>query len=187
VDIDDLQNPPTQAAPLILSYRSPPLSALAVTMMKQSQNLYAEAMMHAIGGPAEALSTLERWGISRDDILIADGSGLSRYNLVTAEVLVAILTHVGRDDRLRAPFAETLPVGGRDGTLAQRMKGSAAEGNVTAKTGSLSNARSLAGYLRTADGEPIVFAILANNFGVAPGIVEDAMDSMVTRLAEFRR
>jgi serine-type D-Ala-D-Ala carboxypeptidase/endopeptidase (penicillin-binding protein 4) len=188
MDIDDVVGAPTgDEGMTLVSHRSPSLSVLAATMMKLSQNLYAETLMQALGGPQQARSVLEDWGIAPQNVLVADGSGLSRYNLVTPEVLVAILTRVAKDDRLQGPFAAALPIGGRDGTLEQRMRGTAAEGNVRAKTGSFSNARSLSGYVRTADGEPLTFAIVANNFGIPPIAIEQTIDSIVIRLAEFRR
>ena len=66
--------------------------------------------------------------------------------------------------RLRGPFEASLPIAGRDGTLANRMKGTAAEGNARAKTGSMTSVRGTSGYVTTADGEPLVFSIIANNF-----------------------
>ncbi len=112
---------------------------------------------------------------------------MSRYNLATPEAFVAILGHIARDDRLQGPFVATLPIAGRDGTLAQRMKGTGAEGNARAKSGSFSNVRALSGYVRTADGEPVVFSIIANNFGVAPDVVDSTMDAIIVHLATFRR
>ena len=156
----------------ILTYRSAPLSALAVTMMKNSQNLFAETLQQAAGGPPAVREQLAGWGIENGSVVVADGSGLSRYNLATAAAFVTILTHVYRDERLRGPFEASLPIAGRDGTLGNRMKGTAAEGNAHAKTGAFSNARGLSGYLRTADGEPIVFTILANNFGTTADVIE---------------
>jgi D-alanyl-D-alanine carboxypeptidase/D-alanyl-D-alanine-endopeptidase (penicillin-binding protein 4) len=67
------------------------------------------------------------------------------------------------------------------------MKGTIAEGNARAKTGSFSNARALAGYVTAADGERLVFALIANNFGVPAAAIEQTIDAIVIRLAEFRR
>ena len=100
---------------------------------------------------------------------------------------MAILTRGARDVRLHGPFEDALPIAGRDGTLAYRLKGTAAEGNVRAKTGSLTNARAISGYVRSADGEPLVFSILANNFGRSADAVETAADAIIVRLAEFTR
>jgi D-alanyl-D-alanine carboxypeptidase/D-alanyl-D-alanine-endopeptidase (penicillin-binding protein 4) len=107
--------------------------------------------------------------------------------LLTPDALVAILTHVAQDARLRDPFQAALPVAGRDGTLAQRLKGTPAEGNVRAKTGSLANARAISGYVQSANAEPLVFSIIVNNFGVASEAVEKTMDAIIVSLARFSR
>src|SRR4029079_10675647 len=109
------------------------------------------------------------------------------YDYVTPEALVTILTHIDRDDRLRGPFAASLPIAGRDGSLSNRMKGTPAEGNARAKTGSMSNVRALSGYVTTADGEPLAFAIIANNFETSAAPINRAADEIVVRLAQFRR
>jgi len=198
VDIDDIDDPPSRARGAVLvTHRSPPLSTLAGTMMKLSQNLYAETLLKAMGtlkavgglesGRTAVLSVLQAWGIPSSGVSIADGSGLSTYDLLTPDALVAILTHVAQDSRLRDPFHAALPVAGRDGTLAQRLKGTPAEGNVRAKTGSLANARAMSGYVQSATAEPLVFSIIVNNFGVASEAVEKTMDAIIVSLARFSR
>ena len=119
--------------------------------------------------------------------VVRDGSGLSRYDYVTAEAIATVLAHVYADARLRGPFEASLPIAGRDGSLANRMKGTAAEGNARAKTGSMSQVRGLSGYVTAADGEPLLFAILANNFETPAKVINDATDAIVVRLAAFRR
>lgn len=185
-DVDDLADPASvERRTPVLTHRSPPLSEIAVTMMKRSQNLYAETLFQAAGGPPAVHEQLSAWGIEDGSVVVADGSGLSRYNMATAAAFVTILTRVYRDERLRGPFEASLPIAGRDGTLGNRMKGTAAEGNAHAKTGAFSNARGLSGYVRSADGEPIVFTILANNFGTTADVIERAADAIVVRLAEY--
>jgi D-alanyl-D-alanine carboxypeptidase/D-alanyl-D-alanine-endopeptidase (penicillin-binding protein 4) len=167
-------------------------------MMKNSQNLYAETLLKTLGSLVKAptweaslreeRATLERWGVAPAGLVQVDGSGLSRYNYVSPESLVAILAHVDRDERLRDPFEAALPVAGRDGTLAARMRGTPAENNARAKTGTLANTRALAGYVTDADGNPLAFAIVANNYGnVPPDVVTAAIDRIVVRLALLRR
>ncbi len=200
VDIDDVSDdrdkPSWVAGRTLVEHRSPPLSEMAATMMKLSQNLYAETLLRAlgladetptaVGGIAAVQSVLGGWGLAGFNQ--ADGSGLSRYNVVTSETLVAVLTHVDRDARLREPFRAVLPIAGRDGTLEERMKGTPAEGNVRAKTGSMTGARAVAGFATTADGEPIVFSILVNNFPAdAASSVDAAIDAIVVRLAGLSR
>jgi serine-type D-Ala-D-Ala carboxypeptidase/endopeptidase (penicillin-binding protein 4) len=203
VDIDDLDSPPTRnaAAPPLITYQSPPLSMLATTMMKLSQNLYAETLLKTIGidsldhptgtaqtGLEAVRSVVEDWNIDPAGLIQADGSGLSRYNYIAPETMVAILMHIGRDERLRSAFESTLPIAGQDGTLEARLKGTAAEGNARVKTGSMTNVRATAGYVRTADGETLAFTIFANNFeNSSSTTVNAAIDAIIARLASFRR
>lgn len=195
-DIDDIPPFDRTAERAIVTHQSQPLSTIAATLMKESQNVYAETLLRTIavrasrGGSVDAaraavLQTLMSWGISPADLLIADGSGLSRYDLITADALVSVLLHVHRDDRLRDPFVSALPIAGRDGTLAERMKGTAAEGNARAKTGSFTNARALAGYVRSAHGEMLAFSILANNYGGPADAIQQTIDAIVVALAQF--
>jgi D-alanyl-D-alanine carboxypeptidase/D-alanyl-D-alanine-endopeptidase (penicillin-binding protein 4) len=189
---------------LVAANRSAPLSTLAIRLMKDSQNQYAETLLKtlgaadgqvrgqaargtATGGRMSARALLESWGMDASGLIQRDGSGLSRYDYVNAETLVAILSHVYHDTTLYGPFNASLPVAGHDGTLANRLKGTVAEGRVQAKTGSMSNVRALSGYVSTADGEPLAFSILANNFDTPPDVVNNATDAIVIRLAQFRR
>ena len=98
-----------------------------------------------------------------------------------------ILSHVSRDARLSGPFEASLPIAGRDGSLSARMKGTPAEVNARAKTGSMTGVRALSGYVTTADGERLVFSIVANNFETPADVVTAATDAIVVALARFRR
>src|SRR5262249_27193139 len=140
VDVDDLPAPiAVDGLQPLLVHQSAPLVNLAATMMKMSQNLYAETLLRTLGvhdtgvgsfetGRAALQRTLAAWGISPSDLMIADGSGLSRHNLMTAEALVTVLARLAADERLRDRFTAALPVAGRDGTLSDRMRHTAAEG-----------------------------------------------------------
>jgi D-alanyl-D-alanine carboxypeptidase/D-alanyl-D-alanine-endopeptidase (penicillin-binding protein 4) len=199
-DVDDLHPAPPLARSLkVATHQSPPLSALAVRLMKVSQNQYAETFLKTLalhtsaGGQATAAAArdlaqqlFEAWGVDGGSLIQRDGSGLSRYDYVTAEALATILVHLYEDPAARGPFTASLPVVG-DGTLANRLKGTAADGRLRAKTGSMSNVRAMAGYVDTADAEPLVFAIIANNFDSPPDVINGATDAMVVRLAEFSR
>jgi D-alanyl-D-alanine carboxypeptidase/D-alanyl-D-alanine-endopeptidase (penicillin-binding protein 4) len=198
LEIGDVVDPPSAAGAVpLVTYRSAPLVELMKGPVIFSLNLHEETLLKTIGAAAGTptfsggrtivRSVLQEWGIPSDEMIQVDGSGLSRYNYITADALVGILTHVARDAKSRGPFESLLPVAGRDGTLAARMRGTAAEGNARAKTGSMSNVRTIAGTVRSRDGEPIVFAILANNFEGPADIVTRTIDSIVVRLAEFSR
>jgi D-alanyl-D-alanine carboxypeptidase/D-alanyl-D-alanine-endopeptidase (penicillin-binding protein 4) len=116
-----------------------------------------------------------------------DGSGLSRYNYVSADALVRILRQMRSDPRHSANFPDTLPIAGREGSLAKRLSGTAAEGQVRAKTGTVDNVRAIAGYVNAASGETLAFSIIANNFTVGPSMVDAAADKALVRLATFNR
>ncbi len=180
--------PATAGAALLLDYRSPPLSSLAVVMMKVSENLYAETLLRTVGlvgGPvpeagAERVGELlSGWGFAPGSYAIADGSGLSRYNLVTASVIAGVLRRM----REQPAFVASLPVGGVDGTLEHRLQGTAAGGHVQAKTGSMTHVRALSGYVTTHGGRQLIFSVVANNFDGAPADVNAAIDAAVARLA----
>ena len=181
VDIDDLTSPPTPGPRREIARRSSvPLSSLVAQMLKTSQNFYAEMLIKAIGRTAAdsggvgstergrqlIRQTLERWGIGTDALVMYDVSGLSRYDYVSARLLTDVLKTMWQDDRYRGSFAAALPVAGHDGTLGARMTDTLRR-RVQAKTGTIANVRSLAGYMETAAGERLVFAMLANHF-VAP-------------------
>jgi serine-type D-Ala-D-Ala carboxypeptidase/endopeptidase (penicillin-binding protein 4) len=112
---------------------------------------------------------------------------LSRYNYVTAEALTRLLTHLWADPKHAEPFQSTLPVAGVSGSLAARMKGTPAEGRVRAKTGTLSNVRTLSGYATTIDGETIVFSMMANNFRVPAADIDAVMERALAHIILFRQ
>jgi serine-type D-Ala-D-Ala carboxypeptidase/endopeptidase (penicillin-binding protein 4) len=194
-DIGDVADPPPAARRrVVATRRSEPLSALAGYCLKVSQNFYGETFLRTLGrsagtpGSAEGgrqavRETLTSWGIPADSYVMDDGSGLSRYDYVTADTVVAVLRHVWNDARLRGPFVAALPVGGRDGTLASRMKGTVLDDNVEAKTGTLANVRALSGYLETRSGEKLAFSIIVNNFTAPSAQVDTIVDDVLEAAA----
>jgi serine-type D-Ala-D-Ala carboxypeptidase/endopeptidase (penicillin-binding protein 4) len=183
---------PIEPARTLARVLSPPLWEIATVMMKASQNLYAEMLLRVIGGGTmdggrrAVTDVMTSWKIKPQTFVIADGSGLSRYNYVTADMLVAILEQMYRDPRHRERFMATLPIAGVDGTLERRMRGTKAQGNLRAKTGSIANARSLSGYVRTAGGDTLGFAILANNFTLRGAQIDEITDRAVDAMARTR-
>ena len=105
---------------------------------------------------------LAKAGVDPGKVSMLDGSGLSRANLVTADTTLRLLVYMNTHPA-GAVFREALPVAGVDGTLARRMKGTPAQGNVRAKTGTLGTASSLSGYVFSAAGERLVFSVMVNN------------------------
>ena len=178
VDIDDAASSSSnsQFSKLIAVHGSAPLSELGAYFMKVSQNLYGETFLKALGrtagrgpgslatGRAVVRGVLENWGIPPGSYALFDGSGLSRYNEVSAWMLTRILRRMYEDERHRGWFLAALPVGGHDGTLDRRMVDTELQGAVQAKTGTIANARALSGFLTAPSGERFIFSIVANNF-----------------------
>jgi serine-type D-Ala-D-Ala carboxypeptidase/endopeptidase (penicillin-binding protein 4) len=119
--------------------------------------------------------------------VMVDGSGLSRYNYVSAAALASVLEHMYKDAKHRDALVATLPIAGKDGTISTRLRRTRAEGNAVAKTGSIANVRSLSGFVRTRDGEMVVFSILANDFVIPSATVNWIADLGVEVLSNFTR
>jgi len=177
-----------RATPLF-AIHSPPLREILPALEKPSQNQIAEILYKTLGlektsvGSADSgRVVLERqlatWGAEPDGYLIRDGSGLSRYGYLSPETIVRVLDKVRADTAFHV-FYDALPIAGLDGSLRNRMKGTAAAGKIHAKTGSVANARSLSGYALTADNHTLIFSLLANNW-ITP---QSAVDSVHNRIA----
>ena len=175
---------------------SPPLREILPAMMKASQNQIAEILLRTIGLERGGLGTADSarkivgqqllaWGVQPDGFVIRDGSGLSDQDLLTPETIVRVLDRIQRDTAFAA-FYNSMPIAGVDGTIDTRMKGTPAEGNVHAKTGTLAKARSLSGYVTTADGERLIFSILANNTTAPGSTVTRVADEIAAALAAYR-
>lgn len=180
---------------LIDDHKSAPLKDILTGMLKRSQNLYAETLVRTLGWKETGLGSfkngkkiveeeLESFGVKPGSYRYMDGSGLSRYDYVSPEQLTAVLTGMwkGKEHDI---WYNALPIAGTDGTLSNRMRGTAAAGNVHAKTGTISNVRSLSGYVTTADGEPLVFSFIVNGHLQTAKETEDLTDSVLEMLAGF--
>jgi D-alanyl-D-alanine carboxypeptidase/D-alanyl-D-alanine-endopeptidase (penicillin-binding protein 4) len=189
----------TSARPLapLWTYESPPLAEIVKQTLKVSQNLYAETLARTLGlalrgegsfaaGKAVVEEALRDMAIENGSYAYVDGSGLSRLDLVSADTMVRIFKFMYRHKYFQQ-FYDALPIAGVDGTIASRMKGTRAENNAHAKTGSIAYVRSLSGYVRTADGEMLAFSMIANNFLVPSRAAEYVQDAAVERLANFTR
>jgi D-alanyl-D-alanine carboxypeptidase/D-alanyl-D-alanine-endopeptidase (penicillin-binding protein 4) len=194
-DIDNLETPAVSGnRRTIATHRSQPLSALGGYFLKESQNFYGETLLKTVAqragrpgsttaGRRVAAETLTGWGIPADSYVMYDGSGLSRYNYVSADAIVLLLKHVWSDERLRGHFVAALPVGGHDGTLGLRMRDTVLAGRVQAKTGTISNVRALSGFLVTESGERLVFSMIANHFTATSAQVDAVVERALGLLA----
>ena len=181
---------------------SRPLREILPHMMKPSQNLYAQLLLLQVGamggssdnskhtteelGLAELYKFLDSAGIEGREVLFDDGSGLSRASLVTPHAIVGLLRYMDRHPAAQE-FKDALPIAGVDGTLAGRMKGTAAAGNVRAKTGTIRYVNSLSGYVTAAGGECLAFSILLNNYSPPDGApsARSDLDHIAVMLAEL--
>ena len=177
-------------------FTSLPLRDIIPALMKKSQNQIAEIMLRTIGLERAGIGTADTarkivgqqllaWGVQPDGFVIRDGSGLSDYDLLTPETIVRVLDRIQRDTAF-ASYYNAMPIAGVDGTLDKRMKGTPAEGNVRAKTGTTSKARNLSGYVTTADGERLIFSVLANNTTTPGSMVTNVADQIGAALAVYR-
>ena len=187
----------TPSSALLWIHSSPPLSEILNPLLKMSLNLSSETLTRILGlelkgegtfskGQEVVENAIAQMGIDKGTYSYADGSGLSRLNLVSANALIKILRFIHQHPDFKI-FYDALPIAGVDGTLASRMKKTKAADNVRAKTGSFANVCTLSGYVRTADGEMLAFSILANNFLAPKEVVESAQDRAMVRLAGFSR
>jgi D-alanyl-D-alanine carboxypeptidase/D-alanyl-D-alanine-endopeptidase (penicillin-binding protein 4) len=172
---------------------SPPLREIMAALEKPSQNQIAEILLRTlalektgVGSADSGRRVIERqlaaWGAKPEGAAVRDGSGLSRHDYVSPETLVRVLAAIRADTAFHV-FYDALPIAGVDGTISRRMKGTPAEGNVHAKTGSVDKARSLSGYATTADGHVLIFSALCNNWTVPVRQVEAVQDMIGARLA----
>lgn len=177
----------------LASRSSPPLREILPRFEKPSQNQIGELLFKTLGrvetgsgtadsGRAVVERQLLAWGTDSAGFAIRDGSGLSRHDYLTPETIVRVLDTMRRHPAFPT-FYDALPIAGVDGTIRNRMRGTRAQGNVHAKTGTLDKARALSGFVTTADGRLLLFSMLANNHVVANAEVERVQDALLTWLA----
>ncbi|NQV72694.1 D-alanyl-D-alanine carboxypeptidase/D-alanyl-D-alanine-endopeptidase [bacterium] len=202
VDMDDLAVAPSYENGFLFSTFSPPFSDIVRVLNKNSQNLYAEQLLKTIAkeapvsgytpgsaamGVARAKKLFGLAGIDTLRIQLVDGSGLARQNLVTSDMTMNLLLYMAHhpDPEVTRAFIDSLPIGGVDGTLSSRMKGTPAENNARAKTGTLGNAIALSGYVTTASGKQLAFSIMANHFVESSRGPRNVQDAIVALLAAY--
>jgi len=161
---------------------------------KVSQNLHAEMALRAVAkarrhvgsreaGIAEEQAFLDEVGIDRASYTFADGSGLSRLDLVSPAAVVMLLAYMYHSAAQDA-WISLLPVAGVDGTLHARFAGTAAAGRIFAKTGTLSHVAALSGYARRKNGKMLAFSILVNNYNGPPADLRAAIDQVCALMVE---
>jgi len=199
IRVAGLATAPTPAGARVVARLARRVGELVHFGLKSSDNLTAESLLKLMGrqstgqpgsaqaGAAEVRGYLARQGVATEGLVLADGSGVSRYNLSSAETFTQALQAVHRDRELYRIFYDSLPVAGRDGTLRNRMKGSSAQGNLRGKTGNMSGVSALTGYASSADGEPLAFAMIVENFAASGRHAREVQDRIAALLCGFRR
>lgn len=188
----------------LASVQSQPLATLLKVVNKPSQNLHAELLLRQLGGPhgvheldeyGKPKTTLSRAyearklflqkaGVDLTGLSLRDGSGMARSDLVTPRATARLLEFMTAHPQFTV-FRESLPVAGFDGTLERRMKGTPAEGNVRAKTGTLTYVNALSGYLTTARGQVLIFSFYGNNYTNGGREVTSVMDQICNLLVGY--
>ncbi|MDE7467546.1 MAG: D-alanyl-D-alanine carboxypeptidase/D-alanyl-D-alanine-endopeptidase [Muribaculaceae bacterium] len=155
----------------VYTHRSPSLAAICRTLMKKSDNLFAEGVLRAIR-PGESRSKCvkaekEYWtdkGVQAKYTIINDGSGLTRANRFSPRFITDILLLMDQSD-VRKSFVECFPIAGVDGTLKSFLKDTPLQGRLVMKTGSVSSVQAYAGYLLDAKGNPThTVVVMVNGF-----------------------
>ncbi len=177
------------AATTVASLDSLPMRTNVREMLRRSDNTTAEILLKGLAahdgglgtteaGAAVVQDTLQQLGLPAHGSVTVDGSGLDLGNRVTCKLLSAALDHQGPGSSL----ADDLPVAGESGTLRKRMRGTAAEGKLRAKTGTLNEVSALAGFVRSASGEDLTFAFIIN--GALPNALT-LSDQVGVALADY--
>lgn len=170
--------------------------SVIVNLNKTSDNLSTEMVLRAMaekyfGKPATARNGIKMidsliilCGLNPSDYRLVDGSGVSHYNLVSAELLLAVLKYFYNEPKLFQSLYNSFPVAGIDGSLENRMKNTLAQNNVHAKTGTLSGVSSLSGFVKNKKGHMLAFSILIQNYVGSAKQARDFIDSVCVILAE---
>jgi D-alanyl-D-alanine carboxypeptidase/D-alanyl-D-alanine-endopeptidase (penicillin-binding protein 4) len=184
------------AGDVVVERVSVPLAEELRLTDKISQNLHAEILLRDValqmtgkGSREGGLAALDRFlraaGIGQDDYHLSDGSGLSRYNIVTPHAVATLLQYMAGTP-MRAQWMNMLPVGGVDGSLRLRFRTLKLHGEIHAKTGSLTHVSALSGYAMREDESVVAFSILVNNYGVATSAVREVIDKIAVAILESK-
>ncbi|MCU0536358.1 MAG: D-alanyl-D-alanine carboxypeptidase/D-alanyl-D-alanine-endopeptidase, partial [Hydrococcus sp. Prado102] len=171
---------------------SEPLAILIQKTNQESNNLYAESLLQILGSESKDSTGIEavqkqltELGVDPDSYVLVDGSGLSRHNLVSPEAIAQTLRLMAKTPQAKV-YRESLAVAGVSGTLESRFKNTLVEGNLQAKTGTLSGNVALSGYLTVNGSQPLILSIIVNQSNRSVSELRDAIDEIVITLSHFQ-
>lgn len=181
---------------VITSSSSASLRDLVYHTNQVSQNFYAETILRAIGhrekgygstfgGASAVYSFWKNHGVDLQGMYMVDGSGLSRHNSITTKQLVSMLRVLAKDSVVFPSFYRSLPVAGESGTIRKLADSTAAEGNLRAKSGTMSRVRAYAGYVDTKSGQRMAFAMIGNNTQWELSELRDRFEKLFILMAEL--
>lgn len=182
---------------LLARHKSLFLKDIVKETNKNSNNFFAEQLFKTLGYEMYGLGSVENglrasrelfndMGINLDNLYLVDGSGLSRLNMVTPRHVVNLLSYMYKSEVFDS-FYKSLPIAGIDGSLSSRMRRTSAENNVHAKPGYNTGISALSGYVKTFEGEPLVFCMFVNNYLVPTALATYIQDLVCIRLSNFSR
>ncbi len=185
-----------QTGTILAVYRSPKLSEILKVINGLSNNLYAESVLLTIAAQAgrevntrEAVivvrEVFEKAGIELTDLHMADGSGLSRYNLITPGDTVRLLSGMARNPQFKV-FLGSLATPGHEGTLRNWPKEKDIDDPVRAKTGTMKHIRNLSGYVTTKGGEILAFSLLCNNFNTSNATIDKLYGNILSAIIDLQ-
>ncbi|MBD1827854.1 D-alanyl-D-alanine carboxypeptidase/D-alanyl-D-alanine-endopeptidase [Microcoleus vaginatus GB1-A2] len=186
----------------LATVESPPLAELVRETNRESNNLYAEVLLRLLGkvtdkmpqqqedtgemGLKELKTALTQLGVNPNSYILADGSGLSRHNLISPEALVQTLRFMANSPAASI-YRQSLPIAGESGTLKNRFNNTPSRVNLQAKTGTMSGVSALSGYIEVPNYEPLVFSIIVNQSDLSTAKMRSATDEIVLLLNRLRR
>ncbi|MEG3842833.1 D-alanyl-D-alanine carboxypeptidase/D-alanyl-D-alanine-endopeptidase [Microcoleus sp. herbarium14] len=186
----------------LATVESPPLAELVKETNRESNNLYAEVLLRLLGkvtaqmpvpqedtseiGLKELKTALTQLGVNPNSYKLADGSGLSRHNLISPEALVQTLRFMANSPAASV-YRASLPIAGESGTLKNRLNNTTNRVFLQAKTGTLSGVSALSGYIEVPNYEPLVFSIIVNQSDLSSPKLRSATDEIVLLLNRLRR
>ncbi|WP_445242360.1 D-alanyl-D-alanine carboxypeptidase/D-alanyl-D-alanine endopeptidase [Microcoleus sp. S13_C5] len=186
----------------VATVESPPLAELVRKTNRESNNLYAEVLLRLLGkvtdkmpvpqedtgemGLKELKTVLTQLGVNPNSYILADGSGLSRHNLISPEALVQTLRFMANSPAASI-YRQSLPIAGENGTLKNRFNNTPNRVILQAKTGTLSGVSALSGYIEVPNYEPLVFSIIVNQSDLSAAKMRSATDEIVLLLNRLRR